>query len=260
MLYKEYHMEVFKESMGSTKPETKTEVPEKVEPKTLVEITGLIPYKDLPASHPAWKMVLKRKIPESMYSDIYFCKDFFPWASQFNSAFSKVTAKEPRLIIPYRNRNGAVFGFTCRAYAKSDKKYIEIKIDPDVDMIYGLDKINLAKTILCVEGPVDSMFLPNAIAVGGASYHGEFFNKYKNNIVIVPDNDWKRNKDVLNQIEKLAKSGFRVSLMPDTFEFKDINKAIETGAYTAQQITDMIMGSIKEGPELLLEIAFRRKC
>jgi len=261
LLYKEYQLEVFKDSMATNKPTT-AEAPlsKKEEIKQLIETTGLIPYSELPATHPAWKYVLKRKLPETIYSDIYFCANFFPWATQFNKAFEKTTVKEPRLILPYRNRNGDIVGFTCRAYGKSERKYIEIKVVPDVEMIYGLNRVNLAKDILAVEGPIDSMFLPNAIAVGGASYRGEFFTKYKHSIIVVPDNDWKRNKEVLKQIENLARDGYRIALLPDEFKAKDINQAIESGEHTATQIADMVYASVKTGAELLLDIAFRRKC
>lgn len=262
LLYKEYQLEVFKDSMSSTPTAVDTNKPEKKKEAVnhLIQTTGLIPYSELPKTHPAWKYVLKRKLPESIYSDIYFCRDFFPWATQFNKAFEKTTVQEPRLILPYRNRNGEIVGFTCRAYGKSDRKYIEIKITPEAELIYGLDRLNLSKTILALEGPIDSMFLPNAIAMGGATYRGDFFTKYKTNIIVVPDNDWKRNKDVLKQVESLAKDGYRVALLPDEFKAKDINQAIEAGHHTAEQITEMVFASVKQGPELLLDIAFRRKC
>jgi hypothetical protein len=35
-------------------------------------------------------------------------------------------------------------------------------------MIYGYDRVDLSKRIICVEGPIDSLFLPNAVAVGGS--------------------------------------------------------------------------------------------
>lgn len=260
LLYKEYQLEVFKDSMASNKPAEPDKPTKQAEIQHLIQTTGLIPYSELPEKHPAWKYVLKRKLPESIYKDIYFCKDFFPWAAQFNKAFDKTTVKEPRLILPYRNRKGDIVGFTCRAYGKSDRKYIEIKITPEAEMIYGLDRVNTAKAIMAVEGPIDSMFLPNAIAVGGASYKGDFFTKYKHSIIVVPDNDWKRNKDVLRQIETLAREGFKIALLPDEFKSKDINQAIESGEHTADQIADMVFVSVKHGPELLLDIAFRRKC
>jgi hypothetical protein len=261
LLYKEYQLEVFKDSMAANKKSEPDKTPDKKEEiRHLIETTGLIPYSELPKTHPAWKYVLKRKLPESLHSDIYYCRDFFPWAAQFNKAFAKTTVKEPRLILPYRNRNGDIVGFTCRAYGKSERKYIEIKITPEAEMIYGLDRVNTAKAIIAVEGPIDSMFLPNAIAVGGASYRGDFFTKYKHSIIVVPDNDWKRNKDVLKQIETLARGGYKIALLPDEFKSKDINHAIETEEHTAEDITNMIYTSVKHGPELLLDIAFRRKC
>ena len=260
-LYKDYRTDIFKENMSTNTRENIEEVaPKETKPTPKVNyIDGLIPYSSLREDHPALKYVQKRKIPISFYNDLYLCVNFYPWAAKFNRAFEKVTIKEPRLVMPYRNRLGDVVAFTCRAFGKSDLKYIEIKLDDEAELIFGLNRINFSKTIYVLEGPIDSMFIDNAVAVGGASYHGDFFNKYKENLVVVPDNDWKRNTHVLGQIEKLANDGYKVALLPDSFRFKDVNEAIVKGI-PKDDIMDMIGASIKSGAALLLEIAFRRKC
>ena len=260
MLFKDYKLEVFKDSMSSRPEIVKLDVEPEEKASSRVLITGIVPYTDLPETHPAMKFIQKRGIPKELWNDLYFCRDFFPWASQFNQAFSKVKDKEPRFVIPYRDKKGEVFGFTCRSFGKSDRKYIEIKVDSDAEMIYGINRLNLAKTIFAVEGPIDSMFLPNSVAVGGANYQSEFLFKHKDNVIIIPDNDWKRNIDVLRKIEEAGRNGFRVALMPDTYKSKDINDAVVKDNISPEAIVQMAQESAKTGPELLLEIAFRRKC
>lgn len=261
-LHDEYRMEVFKESMGDKekfepKWEEKEKAPE-IKKKTVAP-EGLTSYNDLRADHPALKVLEKRCIPQSLYHRFYFCRDFYKFAGKYHRSFSKMTEKIPRLVIPYRNKDDEIFGFTCRAYNNDTPKYIELKIDDSSDMIYGLDKVDTTKKIIVVEGPIDSMFLPNAVAAGGASYQGEFFDANKDNLIIVPDNDWVRNRQVYQQVEKMAKKGHTIALLPDTFGGKDINTLIMNGK-TAEDISNVIYSSAKSGPALLLDIAFRRKC
>jgi len=53
-------------------------------------------------------------------------------------------------------------------------RYVTVRVTDDA-MIYGLNLLDLSQTIYVTEGPIDSMFVDNAIAVGGSdfkrSYH-----------------------------------------------------------------------------------------
>ena len=67
-------------------------------------------------------------------------------------------------------RDGEVFAYQGRAFGSEQPKYITIKLDDNADKIYGLDRVDKTKTIFVVEGPIDSMFLDNCIAVAGADF------------------------------------------------------------------------------------------
>lgn len=256
-LYNEYRLEVFgnEQSKAIIHP-TKDKKKEKIDSNE----ENLISLDSLSQDHKAWKYILKRKIPKERYKEIFYCDDFTKWASTINKSFEGIDITEPRLIFPYYNKEKEIVGYTCRSFNdKSKRKYIELKLIDD-ELIYGIDKLNYAKDILAVEGPLDSMFLNNCIASSNASYRADFFQKHKNNIIIVPDNDWKRNVEVCKQLVKIANENFKVSLLPDIFKEKDINAAIVNNSFTSEQIQDMIFQNVKSGPELLLEISFRRKC
>lgn len=253
-LYEQYHTELFVQDNQLNAFKTPEKKIEKIEEKTF-EIEGLIPATE---SSIACKLIKERKIPEERHSELFFVEDFYKWASSFYEAFGELKTKEQRLIIPYIDKDEKIFGFTCRSFTRSKLKYIELKLD-DREMIYGLNHINFSKRILCVEGPIDSMFLDNCVAVGGATYKGEFISKHKSNITIVPDNDWKRNKQVCNQILKLANEGYSIATFPDNMNFKDINAAIVEG-YNSKELKEILINNTKTGPELILDITFRRKC
>ena len=90
-----------------------------------------------------------------------------------------------------------MFAFQGRAFGNEIPKYITITLDPDKDKIYGLNRLDKTKPIQVVEGPIDSMFLDNCIAVAGA----DFTRLEKENTTIIFDNE-RRNVEILKQIEK----------------------------------------------------------
>jgi hypothetical protein len=40
------------------------------------------------------------------------------------------------------------------------------------NLIYGEERIDIKKQIYCVEGPLDSLFLPNCLAIAGLNFKG----------------------------------------------------------------------------------------
>ena len=60
----------------------------------------------------------------------------------------------------------------------------------EVAKTIGLDRIDMSKQIYAVEGPLDSLFLDNCIAVGGSD-----LNKLESDVIIIFDNE-PRNKEI----------------------------------------------------------------
>ena len=87
--------------------------------------------------------------------------------------------------------------------------------------------------MFAVEGPIDSLFLDNCIAVAGAD-----FNKLPLDYTIIFDNE-RRNKELLKQIDKTIDRGYKVVLWPDNVKEKDINDMILSGK-TKQEIKEAI--------------------
>ena len=101
---------------------------------------------------------------------------------------------------------------------------------------YGLDKVDLSRSIYVVEGPIDSMFLDNSIATADANL--SFASEVSDNLVLVNDNE-PRNREIVRQIGDNIKKGFKVVIWPDTLVEKDINDMILSGL-TKEQITTII--------------------
>ena len=200
--YKDYIMERYKkgvETRSSPQPEFHFNAP--VFRKKGI-LKGLKSIQDLPDDHPARQIVERRKLPVESLSDLYLCESFFKFTNSIiKGKFPFLDGDHPRLIIPFRGEECEVLAYQGRAFGNEQPKYITIKIDADRDKIFGLDKVDKSKSILVVEGPLDSLFLDNCIAVAGS----DFINM-EGDITVIYDND-PRNKETNNQIEKTIDQG-----------------------------------------------------
>jgi transcription elongation factor Elf1 len=193
----------------------------------------------LDETHPAVQYCLDRKIPKDKLNLIYFCKSFKVWSNSIKYKFRDEENDVPRLVFPFFDSHGRVFAYSGRAFGKEEPKYILIKLDEDKDKIYGLERVNWKEKIYVVEGQIDSLFLPNCIAVAGASFDTPEIQKIKTNCVVVMDNE-PRNKDIVRQLGKYIEEGYTVCMFPNDFEYKDINDMVRLGGYSVDEIVELI--------------------
>jgi hypothetical protein len=184
---------------------------------------------DLNITHPARRYVEDRKIPQKFLNELYYCEKFKEWTNQQKHTFNSINYEEPRIIIPLINK-GKLFGFQGRSLNKNSQvKYITVILDEHHPKIYGLDKIDWDKKVYIVEGPFDSMFIENSIAMVGADIDRMFFiTNYDVNFVMVYDNE-KRNKQIVERVEKAIDSHFPVVIWPSDLKEKDINDMVLSG-------------------------------
>ena len=135
---------------------------------------------------------------------------------------------EPRLLIPFIDKNNTVHALQGRSFNEYSKsKYITIVLDDSIPKIYGLDTVDENNTIYVTEGPIDSMFLDNAIAAAGGDLASATRSLDKDKLVIVYDNE-RRSKQTVEKIAKSIKDGYKVCLWPDTVVYKDINDMVKS--------------------------------
>ena len=251
--YKDYIMERYKkgvETRSSPQPEFKFNAPV-FRKKGILE--GLKSIKNLPDDHPAKQIVERRKLPVESLSDLYLCESFFKFTNSIiKGKFPSLDGDHPRLIIPFRDESGEVFAYQGRAFGNEQPKYITIKIDEERDKIFGLDKVDKSKPILVVEGPLDSLFLDNCIAVAGAD-----FSNIKGDLTVIYDNE-PRNKEINKQIEKTIDQGKSVCLWPDHMKEKDINDMIIAG-YSKKEVQEIITNNTFSGASAKLRFAEWRR-
>jgi hypothetical protein len=117
-------------------------------------------------------------------------------------------------------------------------RYVLIKIKEDEDLVFGLNEVDKTKPIHVCEGPLDSLFLPNAIAVGGTSFGKmETIGLPKDKLVMIVDNQ-PRNKDVCRVLDKIIDRQYNVVIWPQTLVEKDINEMVENGIDAVKLVKD----------------------
>ena len=92
--------------------------------------------------------------------------------------------------------------------------------------VYGLDKVDKSKTVYVVEGPFDSTFVDNAIAMCGADVSLDSLEI--EDLVYVYDNE-PRNREICQRIEKVIKAGKKIVIFPSKILEKDINDMVIAG-------------------------------
>jgi transcription elongation factor Elf1 len=209
--------------------------------------------------HPAIKYVEQRKIPRNKWYLLYFAPKFKTYTNSITPKFVEpIVDEHPRMIIPYFTTAGKCFAFQGRAYGKEEPKYYTIKVDETQEKIYGLDRLDYSKRIYVLEGPIDSLFIPNSIAVSGASFDTPTIRSLLTNATIIIDNE-PRSKEIVNQLEKYINNGYSVCMFPEHIKQKDINDMILHGGMTSDEILHIINTNTYAGIEAKLNFSKWKK-
>jgi hypothetical protein len=228
-LYKEYIMERFKD--GETgkanyqKPEfTKFKVKNRI--KDHVTLEGLPSLSSLPDDHSAKKYIKGRLIPSKYLDKMFYCDDFKGLIDKLvKNHEHKLIERDKRIVIPFYDTEGELIALQGRSINENESlRYITIKIQKDSPKIFGLDEVNMEKRFYVLEGPIDAMCLPNAIAAAGSDFPKDL---NKHNAVIVFDNE-PRKRQTVKKVKKAIDNGYKVCLWPP-MQSKDVNDLIKIG-------------------------------
>ena len=201
---------------------------------------------ELDEEHFARKYFESRKLPESFKDKVYFAADFKKWAEDIsNIDYSNLGKEEPRMVIPFFDTEGKLIAAQGRALGRNELRYITIKVDEDSPKIYGLDRWTSETTTYIVEGPIDSMFLPNCLAVAGGDLQSIKIDKKQ--CVLIFDNE-PRNEHTVKKLMKSIDDGWAVVIWSKGKKFKDINDLIMSGLST-DEILEMINKTTMKGLE-----------
>ena len=224
-MYNEYCVEKFYK-----KDPTYTSVIEKtVEPKVFKEDPLLkVGCKRVIESQVAIDYLNIRQIPKDKWDDLYYVENSQSLSSLDDKYKDRVFGNDPRLVLPFYSRQGRLVGVSGRALNNNKLRYLTLKFDDQEPLIYGLRTVDYNKIVYVTEGPIDSLFLPNSIAVAGSD-----FSKLKSIVpseqaVVVFDNE-RRNLQLHKLMEGIIEDGFTICFWPKTVRQKDINDMVLNG-------------------------------
>ena len=155
----------------------------------------------------------------------YYAEKFKEFVNSLKPTFDDTKHDEERIIIPlYYEKN--LIGLQGRSINPSPVKYITVMLDDDAPKIYGLDNIRRDAPVYVTEGPFDSTFIRNSIAMCGAD--ADVSRWGISNPVWIYDNE-PRNREIVNRISKTIDSGQSVVIWPSNISQKDINDMVMSG-------------------------------
>jgi len=241
-LAREYALESFKERSGQPNEQSvpvvsKTQLPKKRKVNPLEGLPRLVELSD---QHEAVQYILGRGLPKSCLAELMYAHDFTKVGKKINPEYFPNTRREdPRIVIPFFDRSGNFIGVQGRTMNQRESlRYITLKPKGQEKLWYGLWKVDATQRVYVVEGPLDSMILPNAIAMVGANASDDLPDFLAHSdLVFVLDNE-PRNKQIVEYNEELIESGKQVCIWPDGISEKDINEML--GTRSAESIRQMV--------------------
>ena len=245
-LHKEYTLEKFKE--GHTGKNFVAKEPKFEFEKPKFKKTLKIGLPKASSNQDAKKYLEDRKLDPDKF---YYTDKFKEWTNSKVHTFDDLTYDEPRIIIPLIYEEKFV-GYQGRSLGPSKVKYITVMLDDDAPKIYGLDKVGRDAPVFVTEGPFDSTFIRNSIAMCGADADVDRWGI--SNPVYIYDNE-PRNREIVNRISKTIDRGYQVVIWPDHINVKDINDMVMSGL----DVQNLVESNIYSGLQAKLKFTNWKK-
>jgi len=227
MLHAEYLVEKYKNNETQKNTPIPSAVPFKFEAPVFNNPLKKLRSFDTLQGHLAFSYIEHRKIPEKHWDKLYLVDKFYEWSRTiFPEKFQKINIDYPRLVIPFFDKSGKMFAYQGRAFGKEQPRYITLKLDESKEKIYGLERIDFENHVYVVEGPLDSLFLDNCLAVAGADL--DLVNSEPSTTTAIYDNE-PRNHQTVDRMFKSVDKGYNVVVWPSDLEHKDINDMVLAG-------------------------------
>jgi hypothetical protein len=264
-LYKEYKLDIVKESLNKpTESKPDSEAPEEITFESDLSSTKSI--LDLPKGHPARKYCEGRRIPEESLSRILHTENFSNWIinvlgmTKYKTSYGSRLPSDKRILLPMKDVNGNIIGVQGRTYEDNSKqmRYITIKKADHLPKIFGLENINTKTAIFAVEGPIDSLFLPNCIAFCGGDVNIPIKDIEPSSVYVLMDNE-PRNKDTVKRMNKAIEKGYNVVFWKYQSNLKDINDFIKSGE-SVRDILKEIKENSYSGVHAKMELSKWKRC
>jgi hypothetical protein len=230
-LYGEYEMERFFSQPRKERKDVLPDVPiKKFNLYDVGELAELICMEELDDLSSVKQYIIQRMIPREHFRHLFYCENYKAFVNKLLPGKLKDgIIEEPRLVIPFFDENKKMFAFAGRSFKQfTSLRYINIVLDENKPKLFGVDRWKKEGETLVVEGPLDSLFLPNCIATAGGDLVSAIRGYVKGSFIIVYDNE-PRSFTTRKKIAKAIDHGYRVCIWPKSNPHKDINKMVQEG-------------------------------
>lgn len=232
-LYDEYVMEKLTDTAPAVPPQTVPEILSLPMRLTHYEDVFQLTSATLPTHlHPVRAFAAQRGIPDIGLRRLYATSRARAWLAPLVGAekAERVHDNEPYLVIPLRMPDRTWYGAQLRPI--DHKNYYTFRWGHDTLRVFGLDAWNPNALTYIVEGPLDSLFLPNALACCGSDFLGALDTMTNAGYsvqtrVLVWDNE-PRNKEITKKLRRAITNGERVVIWRN-HHAKDINDSAKAG-------------------------------
>ena len=126
-------------------------------------------------------------------------------------------------------------------------RYITVMLE-DKPKLFGLDNINTNDRIYIVEGPFDSFFLENSVAMCGSDIDIRSFGW--SDYIWVYDNE-PRSRQIADKISSAIDRGDKVVIWPSGIEHKDLNDMANYGI----NVKSVVQSNVYQGLKAKLQLS-----
>ena len=241
--YRAYIKEKFK---NDDKPKPVYVQPKKSIIRAIASVPDSVRCDKLEDTHPIVKYMLNRCIPRERHKLFYFTSEWKKLANFVCPETYKYEEKEYRLVIPIYNEDMSIACVQGRALSDEGIRYMTIKADPEASKVYGIERVDKTGNVYIFEGPIDSTFVKNSIAIVGGTM-ALCDAPFPDRRVWVLDNE-SRAQHTLKRISNLIDAGERVVLFDKIpWKSKDINDFIAKENATEEEIRDYLESNVIKG-------------
>ena len=235
VLQKQYAMEKFKEGFAGGRNMVVEEPKFNFTPPKFKKKIELPKASDNPRSA---GYLTARKIDASKF---YYAEKFKEFVNTLKPTFDNTHYDEERIIIPLYYKKSLV-GLQGRSLGPSKVKYITVMLNDDAPKIYGLDNIRTDAPVYVTEGPFDSTFISNSIAMCGAD--ADVSKWGISSPVWIYDNE-PRSEEIVSRISRTIDRGGSVVIWPTNIEEKDINDMVMAGHDAQSMVESNVYSGLK---------------
>ena len=227
-LYDQFILEKYRAGATGKGRHTPNPKYKSAKPNFISKVADLESIADLNRKHAARVYLEKRQIPQEKLSSLYYTERFKTWInSKKPGTFKSLQNDRGRIIIPLIDREGNWFGVQGRSLLpNTTMRYITIIFDEDKHKVFGLNNVKESDPIYIVEGPIDSLFLDNSVAMVGSDVDPRTYSW--SDYIWVYDNE-PRNRQIVERISNSIDRGEKVVIWPQSVAEKDINDMILVG-------------------------------